>query len=191
MALSRTTFADAGGAASDIFAGIGYQAKAKGSRISAASYDQAAELSIQNARYTEISTRLKDMQQERQNYKAIGREEADIGGAGFTMGGSALDLLRESALQGGLARQTLQFQGAIQEESYREQARSYQRMAEASRYEADAQDTAAWGSWLGAGLKGAAAVATLFTGGAAAPLMAVSDVLPGGKPFGQGGIGSA
>jgi hypothetical protein len=57
----------------------------------------------------------------------------------------------------------------IEEAGYKEQASSYQLKASASRMAADADDKAASGSTWSAWLKGAAAVGSLFTGGASGP----------------------
>jgi hypothetical protein len=64
-------------------------------------------------------------------------------------------------LASGLALQNGQ-QGLITEASYTEQAQSYQNMSKAAKLAANAEDEAATGADITAGIKGAAAIATLF-----------------------------
>lgn len=165
MALSNQTFSDIGGAASDLFAGLGASAKGKlqadglrlqasGTRISAQStrlsaeglrtkaqgdlaeagnYDLAAALARDNEAYTEQSTRVQQAQLDRQVTQAIGGQQAGVAGAGFAASGSALDLLRDSASQGALARGVLGQQGAITEAGFEEQAKSFDTMSATGR----------------------------------------------------------
>lgn len=171
MALGASTISDIGGAASDLFAGLGASAKgalqaqglqitAQGTRISAQStqlsadslrikaqgdlaesseYDQAAVLAGQNEAYTEQSTRVQDLQQQRQITQTIGSQQAGVAGAGFSSGGTALNLMRDSATQGALARGVLQQQGVITEAGYTEQQQSYETMSAAGKATAAAE----------------------------------------------------
>lgn len=170
LQFSSSTFSNAGGAASDLFQGFGDESKATGDRIEAQDYDLAAELAGKNEKFTETSTAVKEAQIERQNYLMAGGQQADVAGAGFSEGGSALDLLRDSNAQGALTHAVAGEQGLITEAGYTEQETSFTNMANAARMAADAQDNAATGSWITAGLKGVAAVASIFaapmTGGA-------------------------
>lgn len=211
MAIGNQTFSDVGGAVSDLFAGFGAQTsadlkaqgldiEAQGTRISAQSlllksqgdlseaqqYDLAQALATQNANYTKASTAISAAQQDRQITMTIGGEKAAVGGAGLAESGTALDLLRDSASQGAIARATLVTQGQITEAGYEEQANSYAVMAAAARTTAAgeqqmsgqeqsiateqeqlATDTkaagqqAATGDFIAGALKGVAAVATL------------------------------
>lgn len=199
MALSASTFSDIGGAASDLFAGLGASAKgalqaqglnitAQGTRISADStrlsadslrikaqgdlaessqYDEAAVLAGQNEAYTEQSTRIQDMQQQRQITQTLGSERATTAAAGFSSGGTALNLLRDSANQGALARGVLQQQGLITEAGYTEQQQSYETMSAAGKAtaasemsDADKTDTIAGEQDALAGQQDQLAVAT-------------------------------
>lgn len=145
MANFGAAFGDFGGAVSDLFA-------AQGDKAEAGNYRLAADLANKNEQYTELSTGIKNMQADRQIYQTIGQQQADVAGAGFSAGGSAGDLLRESTSQGALTHAVVSEQGLIQEDAYKEQAQSYQNMA-------DAADKAATGSDIGAAIKGVAAVA--------------------------------
>lgn len=165
MALSNATFSAAGGAVSDLFAGLGAGAKgelqaqglritAQGTRISADStrltaeglrikasgdlaeadnYDAAAVLARQNSAFTDQSTRIQQSQLDRQVTQAIGGQQASVAGAGFASGGSAGDLMRDSARQGALAHGVLAQQGVITEAGFDEQAKSFDTMSAAGR----------------------------------------------------------
>lgn len=153
-----------GSAASDIFAGMaakdqsklkakGIRIGAEGTRLSAESlrikarsditeagtYDLAAGLARQNKAFTETSTAIKSAQQDRDLFKAMGATRADVAGAGFAESGSALDILRDSASQGALAKAVLGQQGLITEAGYEEQAKSYETMSKAGRAAAESQ----------------------------------------------------
>jgi len=165
MTFGSSTFSNLGGAASDLFAGLGASEKgalqaqglritASGTRIGAQStrlsaeglrikaqgdlaeasnYDIAGTLAQQNEAYTEQSTRVQQMQLDRQVTQAIGGQQASVAGAGFASSGSAQDLMRDSASQGALAHGVLGQQGAITEAGFEEQATSFQTMAAAGR----------------------------------------------------------
>lgn len=170
IGLSSATFSDIGGAVSDIFGGQAQSdallSTAKGATLEAKNYGMAADLAGKNEQYTEESTALQTLQQERTNYQAYSGAQSDIAGAGFRESGSGLYILQDNARQGQLAISTLQKQGLITEEGYREQAASYQNLQQAALYQAAADRKAAEkareGGILGGILKGAAAVATLF-----------------------------
>lgn len=165
MAFGTGTINSAAGAVSDLFAAEGLRLKAKGLRLEAQNYDAASEFAEKNARFAEVSTGIKTAQTEREIYKTIGGQQADIAGAGFAQGGSALDLLRDSASQGALQLAVGQQQGLIQEEGYEVQAKNYQNMASAARFAAEAEENAATGATWTAGIKAAGAVFSIFGGG--------------------------
>lgn len=206
MALGTGTFTAAGGVVSDIFAGIGdfqsgslkakglnlqasgLRIKAQGDLAEASEYDLAGNLAKQNEAFTEQSTAIKKMQQDRANTMALGGERADIAGAGFSESGSALDILRDSASQGALTKAVLGQQGLITEAGYQEQADSFSVMSGAARTAAagefsiadqtdqlakdtqSASDTAGIGSFISGAIKGVGAIASIalapVTGGA-------------------------
>jgi hypothetical protein len=62
---------------------------------------------MQNEAYTEQSTRIQQKQLDRQVTQTIGGQAASVAGAGFSSGGTALNLMRDSASQGALARGVL------------------------------------------------------------------------------------
>ncbi len=162
MALSSSTFSNLGGAASDLFASQGFKAKAKGDVFEQKNYLLAAGLSDKAAGFAETSTALKTMQADREFQKSLGQTTADIAGAGFTAGGSALDIMRDSASQGALAHAVASQQGLITEEGYKEQAQSYRNMASAAQVAIDAENNASFMSTITGGIKLAASIATLI-----------------------------
>ena len=159
------TFSNISGAVGDLFAAEGHKAKAEGDRIEAQNYDLATSLALQNEKFAETSTQIKQAQLDRQIYQAVGGQRADVAGAGFAESGSAIDLLRDSAAQGALTKAVAGEQGLITEAGYQEQAASYTNMARAARMAANAEDEAATGSEITSGIKGvmaAAQIASLF-----------------------------
>jgi len=162
MALGAGTFSSLGGAVSDLFQGDALRAKAQGNRIEAQQYTLASQLATQNEQYTEQSTAIKQMQEDRTIYKTLGSQQADVASAGFAASGSALDLLADSAAQGALTKSVIAQQGLIEEASYKEQAQSYTLMSSAANLAAQADENAAKGSTITGILKGVASVASLF-----------------------------
>jgi len=184
MAFGAGTISSLGGAVSDLFAGQAAGFKAKGSEFEKRNYLLASDLAEQNARFTETSTAIKQAQLAREVTKTTGGMEADVAGAGFAEGGTALDLLRESASQGALTHAVAGQQGLITEAGYKEQAQSYQNMASAAQVAIDADKAAQEGSFITAGLKVAGAVASVglapFTGGASLAGLASLASMGGG-----------
>jgi hypothetical protein len=162
MAFGTGTINSLGGAVQDIFASSAHEAKAKGLRIEAGNYDRSSAYAEQNARFTEVSTGIKEAQLDRDIFKTIGGQAADVAGAGFAASGSALDIMRDSASQGALMKAVGEQQGLVTEEGYKVQAQNYTAMGEAARMAADAEDNAATGALWSAGFKGASAVASIF-----------------------------
>lgn len=163
MAFGAGTVNSLAGAASDLFSIDAHKAKAKGDLIEAQNYDMASGLAQQNEKFTEVSTSIKQAQLDRESTKMLGGIEGDVAGAGFAQSGSALDLLRDSASQGALTKAVGEQQGLITEAGYNEQSQSALNMKQAALVAADAEDKAADNAWITGGLKGAAAVASLFT----------------------------
>jgi hypothetical protein len=176
MAFGASTFSDIGGAASDLFAGFGDKAKAAGDFSEAKSYDMATALALQNEKFTETSTAIKEAQQQRSLTQTIGGQQADVAGAGFAESGSALDLLRDSASQGALTHAVLGQQGLITEAGYNEQAQSYQNMSQAATTAGNAANDASTFADVTGIIKGVAAVASVFTG------LPISSVVDGFVP---------
>lgn len=162
MAFGASTITDAGGAVSDLFAAAGDRAKAAGDRTEATDYGLASDLAGQNEQFTETSTAIKEAQQQREVTLGLGKTSADVAGAGFSASGSALDIMRDSAAQGALTHAVLGQQGLITEAGYQEQQTAYTNMQGAANAAANAEDNAAFGADITAGIKGAASIATLF-----------------------------
>lgn len=98
---------------------------AEGNAAQAADFTGAANLATQNAQLAAASTRIQEAQTVRSVTQSLGTTQADVAGAGFTMSGSALDLLKSSAQQGSLAASLVNIQGAMNENSYAAQAGAY------------------------------------------------------------------
>lgn len=161
MSLGNNAINDVGGAVSDLFAAEGDRAKAAGDRTEGVDYGLASDLAGQNEQFTETSTAIKEAQQARQVTMGFGKESADVAGAGFAASGSALDLMRDSAAQGALTHAVLGQQGLITEAGFKEQQEAYTNMQGAANAAANAEDNAATGADISAGIKGAAAVANV------------------------------
>jgi len=162
MAFGQQTFSDFGGAAADIFAGFGDQAKAQGDFAEAQNYTLAAQLAAQNEKFTETSTAIKESQQQREMMNTLGGQQADVASAGFAASGSALDIMRDSAAQGALTHAVLGEQGLITEAGYKEQQESYTNMAAAATAAGNAANQAATFADITGVIKGVAGIATLF-----------------------------
>jgi hypothetical protein len=179
MAFGNATFTDFGGAVSDIFASQGAKAtasadmaKAEGDLLEQQEYTDASNLATQNVQFETMSTAISQAQQDRQMSNVLGKTRAEVAGAGFTEGGSALDILRSSASQGAIQHAVMGEQGLIKEAGYQEQAQSYTLMSQAAgvaatseEAQADAANKAATGDLIAGSINAIAGVATLFTGG--------------------------
>jgi hypothetical protein len=159
--IGASTFSGFGGAVSDLFAAGSLKTKAKGSRLQAQAYDLASELALRNKQFTETSTQIKQAQIDRDVYKSLGETRGDVAAAGFEASGSALDILRDSASQGALTNAVAGQQGLIEEAGYEEQAKSYQLMKSAALMSAKADEKAATGAYISAGIKAIAGFASL------------------------------
>lgn len=175
MAFGTGTVNSFGGAVADILGGQAtaksLKLKASGDLAEAQNYSAASDLAYENMQFTKESTAVKQMQTQRQIYLGLGTTTADVAGAGFSMSGSALDIMREGAQQGALTQQLLGRQGLITEEGYNEQGDAYKRMAATARDTAAAEEgmasDAERNGWITGGIKAAAGIASLFTGGPA------------------------
>ena len=168
--ISSSTFSNIGGAVSDLFSSqetaAGLRIKAQGDIAEGQAYDLAGGLAGQNAAFTNASTRIKEMQADRELSMSLGETKADVGASGFAAGGSSLDILRDSAAQGALNRAVLTEQGAITEAGYKEQQQSYGIMSAAAKSAATQEQSLASNTELfggiSAAIKGATAVASIF-----------------------------
>src|SRR5689334_8473553 len=121
MAISQDTFRDFGAGVGDIFAGFAASDKIKGDLAEASSYDEAAQLALQNEQFTKMSTAIQTAQSDRELFLSLGKTQAELGGAGLALSGSGLDILRSSASQGALQKAVIGQQGLITEAGYAEQ----------------------------------------------------------------------
>ncbi len=162
MALSSGTFSNIGGAVSDLFNADAFRIKGQGLRAESEQYLKSAAFADQNAKFTEVSTAIQEEQASREINKTLGSQAAGVAASGFANSGTALDLMRDSATQGALKVAVLGQQGLITEAGYEQQAASYRFMSDAANMAAGAADKAAQGAQIGAYIKGATAIASLF-----------------------------
>jgi hypothetical protein len=146
----QQTLGDFGGAVSDLFG-------AYGSEQAAAAYTKEAQFAGQNAAISRTSAAIQEAQETRAVTQAVGSESATTSAAGFTMGGNASDLMRQSLQQGALAKSLITQQGTITTLGYEEQQQAAQGKAAASK-------TQAAGGLFGGLLKGVVGVASIFGG---------------------------
>ena len=126
MALSDNTFEDLGGGVSSLFSGLGEFA-------SASAYTKASKLNQANALVAESSANINADLEVRNAMQARGTIEASTAATGFTLSGSAGDIMRMQAQQGGLAKTLILQQGELQSQSYQAQAAAEQGQAAAAK----------------------------------------------------------
>lgn len=144
------TAGDISGGVSDLFLASADKSKASYDLLEGQEYTLASQLATQNAQFTQDSTAIKETQINREETKALGTTTANLAGAGFATSGSGLDILRETASTGSIAKAAANQQGLITEAGYNEQAQSYSLMATAADQAAQAEETAAKGATIGA-----------------------------------------
>jgi hypothetical protein len=157
MAYGTSNVAAAGAGVSDIFSGFGDIDKMKADELEAGQYDQAAQFAGQEAQYTQMSTAIKEAQQNREATMAMGKTASEVAGAGFAASGSALSIMRGNAQQGALQQAVTSEQGQITTQGYIEQQQSFNTMATIAGDAAKSANLASIGSFVGAGISFAAA----------------------------------
>jgi hypothetical protein len=114
------------GAVSDLFSGFsqaaGSFASAEASATAAKQYFLAADVSKEQ---TALSERMAAIQLA----QTQGAVQAGTAGAGFQMGGSAADIMRENAAQGALTKGAIDIQGNLQTSSYTAQMKAAKQTA--------------------------------------------------------------
>jgi hypothetical protein len=162
MAFGSSTVTDIGAGVSDLFQASADRSKAQYDLSEGQEYTLASDLATQNAQFTQDSTAIKETQINREETKALGTTTANQAGAGFATSGSGLDILRETASSGSIAKAAANQQGLITEAGYNEQAASYTLMASAADQAASAEETAAKGADIGAIIDFTAAAVSLI-----------------------------
>jgi len=122
---SPQAFSGLTGGISSIFSGIGDEAEAS-------DYSKAATIADQNAAIAAQSTQIQQNQEQRKLFSVTGQEAGATAGGGLAAGGSALDVVRNSVQQSGIQHQIIGLQGAVEENSFKEQATAYQGQASAA-----------------------------------------------------------
>ena len=154
----------AAGAVESFFGAKASGLNAKGLRLQAKAYNEAAEFSFRNVDYTRASTEVQAYQLQRNLFKSFGQTEADIASAGFSDSGSAGDLMRMGAEEGALQTAILNYQGKVSEEGFRVQGESYKVQAQAALFAAKAADAAAKGGFISGLIKAGGGVAVAAIG---------------------------
>ncbi len=144
-------FSSAGGAISDFFA-------AEGDKKSAQNYAQAADIADQNAQLAKMSTAIQQAAEQRQLFKVVGGQAADVAGAGLANSGSAIDIMKDSTRQGALTQALTGIQGTINENAYLAQAGAYRGEQQA----AETAAKAAQGGGIMSTLGTVAGIAAMF-----------------------------
>jgi hypothetical protein len=150
-----------GGVAVDIAAAMGGRVTAAGYRDAANSFGQAQYLAEQNALQSQVAGRLQRAQLARQVYMTTGAQEAITGANGFQIGGSAADIIRNTAQQGALAAQLSSEQTGININSYLAQADADRREQQQAEAAAKAAESSVTGGFLGAAFKAIGAGAAI------------------------------
>lgn len=150
----------AGGAVSDLFSSKASSITAGGDRLAATAARKAAGLAGENLDYEYQSTAIKQLQADRSIYQSISSAEANVAGNGFKASGSAMDILRDSAVQGDLTKSIISTQGEIDANAIKQQIASFGAQADQYDTAAAAADSASSGSMISGIIKGAGAVAT-------------------------------
>jgi len=118
-----TGFADSlpffGSAVSQLFGAEGAGAVQQGDLAAAADYEKAGKLAFSDAHLAEISGNILNAQLGRKINMATGKVEAQVAASGFTEGGSAGDVLRMSAMEGGLAKAVQSVNNQLQVDKFK------------------------------------------------------------------------
>lgn len=120
-----TDFAGLAGGVGSLFGGIG-------DLFSSGGYDEAAKYEKQNAALAETVNRIQAQQADREAYQLVGGIQSDVAGGGFSLSGSAIDLLRSNARAASLNKAMNSTEGQITVNSYKAKAAEYSAMASAS-----------------------------------------------------------
>lgn len=150
----------AGGAVNDLFSSNASKLTAAGDRTAAAAARKAAGLAGDNLNYEYQSTAIKMLQADRSIYQTISSADANIAGNGFKASGTAMDILRDSAVQGDLTKSIIGTQGEIDANGIKQQIASFGAQADQYDNAAAAADSASTGSMISGLIKGAGAVAS-------------------------------
>lgn len=151
-----------GGAVGDLMTASGDRAQALGDTQAAAAFGTASNLATQDVNYEEQSTRIQQVQAQRQITQTLGSQRAEVAGAGFESSGSSLSLLASSAQQGAMTTAMIGVQGQILANGYQQQAQAYTAQQDSALAAATAASDAASAATAGAATSAIAGVAALI-----------------------------
>ena len=159
-----TAFGLFGSAVSDLFAAQGDEITAQGDWTAATDYLKAKQIALTNEDITQTSTDIQMAQTQRKVEQTIGTEKATTAGNNLE-GGSSEDLLRMSTEQGALATAVVAAQGAINKNTFAQQAEAYQSMSDSALAAGNAANEAsagATGAGILSGVGGVLAIGAMF-----------------------------
>lgn len=114
-----------GSGLSSIFQGIG-------GFMAAGGYGEAARLDEENAKIARLSGDIQLTQADREAYRVVGATEANVAANGFSLSGSALDILKSNTQQLALNKNLVANQAMIDVNSWKEKAAAERGAADAA-----------------------------------------------------------
>lgn len=135
---------DIGGAISDFGTAYGDMQASKGSAMAAKSFLGAATLEDENAMLAKTSGAIEQAQLQRTIYGAKSGINAAAAGNGLKLSGSGQDVLRQSAIQGGIAGAKIGAQTQISENAFEAQAGAYRNQAKQEEMLSKSQKSSGW-----------------------------------------------
>ena len=162
-----TGFADSlpffGSAVSQLFGAEGAGAVQQGDLAAAAGYEKAMKIAFTNAHLSTISGNILNAQLGRKINMATGKVESQVAASGFTQGGSAGDVLRMSAMEGGLAKAVQSVNNELKTNSYRQQGEAFAAQAAQMQGAAAQAGAAKGGGMFGAAFSAVGGLFSLFS----------------------------
>jgi hypothetical protein len=178
----------AGGVAQDLAAANAAGSTAQEQAVASGEFGAAANIAFQNSQEASAAGKLQQVQNARKVFQVSGAGIAAAAGNGERMSGSAMNILRNSHEQGTIAGQLIGTQTQIEVNGYIDQMNAdfaQQQQADEMKKAAEEQKK---GDFMGAIIHGVelvgAAVATVYTGGAAAPLLVAAGAQVAGDVAG-------
>ncbi len=175
---AQTAISAAGGAVADLYAAKAAGHTASEQEVAASEFGAAANIAFQNSQEAGAAGKLQQVQNARKVFQVSGAGMAAAGANGERMSGSAMNILRNSHEQGTIASQLIGTQTQIEVNGYINQMQADFAQQQQAEEMAQAAREQQKGDIIGSIIKGvetvAAVVATVYTGGAAAPLLAAA-----------------
>lgn len=152
-----------GSAVGQFFGAEGAGAVQQGDLAAADAYEKAASIDFGNAHLAMISGNIIQTQLGQKINLAMGKVSAEAAGSGGTQGGSAGDVLRMSAMQGGLAKAVQGVSNELQVRGYQEKGTAEDAQAAQMQGAAAAAGAAKAGGMFGAAFSAVGGLFSLFS----------------------------